>query len=150
MKPPLPLTAQTERSFWRYFHINLPFWLRWLLVLEDQNLSPYPEPHTTWNLPLWLRGLNRRPSVWSPSSSQNQRPEIIPEPIRFPGMAHLFPDEPERLLLPSQGSGSLFVRSADRAQEDSQEKLFVHFNPATQMFLTHFRRWVAETNRLTY
>ena len=64
-------------------------------------------------------------------------------------MAHLFPDEPERLLLPSQGSGSLFVRSADRAQQDSQEKLFVHFNPATQMFLTHFRRWVAETNRLT-
>ena len=76
------------------------FWLSWLLVLEDQNLSSYPEPRTTWNLPLWLQGLNRHLPVWSPSSSLNQRPEIIPEPIRFPGMAHLFPDEPERLLCP--------------------------------------------------
>ena len=66
-------------------------------------------------------------------------------------MAHLFPDEPERLLCPVRVLGLYFVRSADRAQEDSQEKLFVHFNPATQMFFsTHFPRWVAETIRLTY
>ena len=25
LKPPLPLTAQTKRSLWRYFHIKLPF-----------------------------------------------------------------------------------------------------------------------------
>ena len=74
---------------------------------------------------------------------KNQRPEIIPEPMKFPGMAHLFPNEPERLLCPVRAPG-LYI--AERAQDDSQEKLFVHFNPATQMFTTHFRRWV----RLTY
>ena len=31
---------------------------------------------------------------------KNQRPEIIPEPMKFPGIAHLFPNEPERLLCP--------------------------------------------------
>ena len=81
---------------------------------------------------------------------QNQRPEIIPEPMKFPGIAHLFPNEPERLLCPVRALGLYIVRSAERAQDDSQEKLFVHFNPATQMFTTHFRRWVAETIRLTY
>ena len=81
---------------------------------------------------------------------KNQRPEVIPEPMKFPGMAHLFPNEPERFLCPVRALGLYIVRSADRAQDDSQEKLFVHFNPATQMFTTHFRRWVAETIRLTY
>ena len=80
----------------------------------------------------------------------NQRPEIIPEPIKFPGIAHLFPNEPERLLCPVGALGLYIVKSADRAQDDPLEKLFVHFNPATQLFTTHFRRWVAETIRLTY
>ena len=81
---------------------------------------------------------------------KNQRPEIILEPMKFPGIAHLFPNEPERLLCPVRALGLYIVRSAERAQDDSQEKLFVHFNPATQMFTMHFHRWVAETIRLTY
>ena len=81
---------------------------------------------------------------------QNQRPEIIPEPIKFPGIAHLFPNEPERLLCPVRALGLYIVKSADRAQNDPLENLFVHFNSATQLFTTHFRRWVAETIRLTY
>ena len=81
---------------------------------------------------------------------KNQRPEIIPEPMKFPGIAHLFPNEPERLLCPVRVLGLYIVRSAERAQDHSQEKLFVHFNPTTQMFTTHFRRWVAETIRLTF
>ena len=55
--------------------------------------------------------------------------------MKFPGIAHLFPNEPERLLCPVRALGLYIVRSAERAQDDSQEKLFVHFNPATQMFL---------------
>ena len=81
---------------------------------------------------------------------KNQRPEIIPEPMKFPGIDHLFPNEPERLLCPVRALGLYIVRSAERAQDDSQEKLFVHFNPTTQMFTTNFRRWAAETIRLTY
>ena len=81
---------------------------------------------------------------------KNQRPEVIPEPIVFPGMAHLFPKDPERLLCPVQALGLYIVRSAERAQTDPLEKLFVHFTPNTQLFTTHFRRWVAETIPLTY
>ena len=74
---------------------------------------------------------------------KNQRPEVIPEPIVFPGMAHLFPKDPERLLCPVRALGLYIVRSAERAQTDPLEKLFVHFTPNTQLFTTHFRRWVA-------
>ena len=81
---------------------------------------------------------------------KNQQPEIILEPIKFPGIAHLFPNEPERLLCPVRALGLYIVKSADRAQDDSLEKIFVHFNPASQLFTTHFRRWVAETICLTY
>ena len=81
---------------------------------------------------------------------KNQRPEIIPEPIKFLGIAHLFPNELERLLCPVRALGLYIVKSADRAQNDPLEKLFVHFNPETQLFTTHFSRWVAETIRLTY
>ena len=81
---------------------------------------------------------------------KNQRPEVIPEPIKFPGMAHLFPNDPERLLCPVRALGLYIVRSAERAQTDPLEKLFVHFAPNTQLFTTHFRRWVAETIRLIY
>ena len=59
-------------------------------------------------------------------------------------------NEPERLLCPVRALGLYIVKSADRAQDDPLEKLFVHFNPDTQLFTTHFRRWVAETIRLTY
>ena len=61
--------AQTKTSLWGSCPIKLPFWLRWLPVLEYQNLLPSPEPRTTWNSPLWHRGLNMHPSVWSPNSS---------------------------------------------------------------------------------
>ena len=66
---------------------------------------------------------------------KNQWPETILEPMKFPGIAHLFPNEPERLLCPVRALGLYIVRSAERAQDDSQEKLFVHFNPTTQMFI---------------
>ena len=70
MKPPFTTNGTDRKISLEILSYKTAFWLRWLLVLEDQNFSPYPEPRTTWNLLLWLRGLNRRPSVWSPSSSQ--------------------------------------------------------------------------------
>ena len=36
---------------------------------RGSELSPSPEPHTTWNSPLWRRGLNMHPSVCTPNSS---------------------------------------------------------------------------------
>ena len=54
---------------------------------------------------------------------KDQRPQIIPEQMKFPGIAHLFHNEPERLLCPVRVLSLYIVRSAERAQDDSQEKL---------------------------
>ena len=68
----------------------------------------------------------------------------------FPGIAHLFPKDLERLLCPVRALGLYVVKTTERAKEDPQQKLFVHYSPDIQLFTTHFRRWVAETIRLTY
>ena len=81
---------------------------------------------------------------------KNQHPELIPKPQVFQGIAHLFPKDLERLLSPVRVLGLYMIRSADRAKEDPHQKLLVHFSPDTQLFITHFRRWVAETICLTY
>ena len=81
---------------------------------------------------------------------RNQCPDLIPKPLEFPGIAHLFPRELEKLLCPVRALGLYLVRSMEWAKEDPHEKLFVHFSLHTQLFTTHFRRWVAETIRLTY
>ena len=81
---------------------------------------------------------------------KNQRPELIPKPLVFPAIAHSFPKDLERLLCPVRALGLYVVKSTERAKEDPQQKLFVHFSPDIQLFATHFRRWVAETIRLTY
>ena len=81
---------------------------------------------------------------------KDQRPELIPKPLVFPGIAHLFPKDLEPLLCPVRVLGLYIIRSADQTKEDPHQKLFVHFSPDTQLFITHFKRWVAETIRLTY
>ena len=52
--------------------------------------------------------------------------------------------------LPRPGPGSIHCQVSWSCTRWSSGKLFVHFNPATQLFTTHFHRWVAETIRLTY
>ena len=81
---------------------------------------------------------------------KTQCPELIPKPLVFKEIAHLFPKDLERLLCPVRALGLYVVKSTERAKEDPQQKLFVHISPDTQLFTTHFRRWVAETIRLTY
>ena len=80
--------------------------------------------------------------------TKNQRPELIPKPLKFLWKAHLFPKDLERLLCPMRALGLYLIRSAERAKEDPKQKLLC-ISPQTP-FTTHFRRWVAETIRLTY
>ena len=51
---------------------------------------------------------------------KNQRPELIPKPLVFPGIAHLFPKDLERLLCPVWALGLYIVKSTERAKEDPQ------------------------------
>ena len=81
---------------------------------------------------------------------KNARPGIIPKPLEFPGIAHLFSRDPDSLLCLVRTLGLYLVCSQELTNEDPQSKPFVHFTPKTQMFTTYFRRWVAETIRLTY
>ena len=81
---------------------------------------------------------------------KNQRPALIPKPSEFPGIAHLFPKDLETILCPVTALGLYIIWSAEQTKEDPQERLFVYFSLDTQLFTTHFRGWVAETNRLTY
>ena len=74
---------------------------------------------------------------------KNARLDTITKPLEFPGIAHLFSIDPERLLCPIRTLGLYIVRSQELADEEPQQKLFVHFTPKTQLFTTHFRRWVA-------
>ena len=75
---------------------------------------------------------------------KNARPDTIPKPLEFPDIARLFSKDPERLLCPVRTMGLYIVRSQVRADEDPQQKLFVHFTHKTQMFTIHFHRWVAK------
>ena len=144
--------AQTDTFHGNSYLIRLPFWLLWLLVLAVRSeLVALSRASHNVEFTTLASGVKQVSIRMVPKFIPKiQRPEIIPEPIKFPGIAHLFPNEPERLLCPVQALGRYIVKSADHAQDDPLEKLFVHFNPATQLFTTHFRRWVAETIRLTY
>ena len=81
---------------------------------------------------------------------KNQRPELIPRPLVFPGIAHLFPKDLEQLLCSVRALGLYIVKSTERAKEDPQQKVFLQFFSDIQLFTTHFKRWVAEPIRLTY
>ena len=81
---------------------------------------------------------------------KNARPDTIPKPLDFPGIAHLFSRDPERLLCPVRTLGLYIVCSKELADEGPQLKLFMHFTPQTQKFTTHFGNWVAAIIRLTY
>ena len=115
-----------------------------------------PSP-TEWRLPqktllnlFSVLGTPHPPGMVPKFIPKIQRPELIPKPLEFPGIAHLFPKDFEWLLCPVRVLGLYLIRSADQAKEDPHQKLFEQFSPETQLFTTPFRRWVAETIRLTY
>ena len=68
----------------------------------------------------------------------------------FPGIAHLFLKDLERLLCPVRALGLYVIKTTEGAKEDPQQNRFVQFSPDIQLFTAHFRRWVAETIWLTY
>ena len=81
---------------------------------------------------------------------KNVLPNQVPEPITFPGIAHLFPQEKERLLCPVRAIGLYISRTKELASKADTSKLFVHFKADTQVLTTHFRLWVAEAIERAY
>ena len=81
---------------------------------------------------------------------KNATPDVIPKPVVFPGIAHLFPREQERLLCPVRALGLYLVKSHELASQTSTSKLFVHFKPGVQVFSTHFRHWITKVIQMAY
>ena len=81
---------------------------------------------------------------------KNARLNTIPNPISFPGIAHLFPRKPERLLCPVRVLGLYINRTQPLADQAGSDCLFVHFKPDTQVFTSHCRLWVSEAIQLAY
>ena len=65
---------------------------------------------------------------------RNARPDTIPKHLEFPGIAHLFGREPERLLCPVRTLGLYLIRSAELAEKDHQHKLFGHYTANTCVY----------------
>ena len=57
---------------------------------------------------------------------KNARLITIPNPISFPGIAHLFPRKPERLLCPVRVLGIYINRTQTLADQDGSDSLSVH------------------------
>ena len=82
---------------------------------------------------------------------KNPRLNTIPNPMSFPGIAHLFPRKPERLLCPVRVLGLYINRTQTLPdQADQADCLFVHFKPDTQVFTSHCCLWVSEAIQLAY
>ena len=80
----------------------------------------------------------------------NARLNTIPNPISFPGIAHLFPRKPQRLLCPVRVLGLYINRTQPLADQAGSDCLFVHFKPDNQVFTSHCRLWVSEAIQLAY
>ena len=81
---------------------------------------------------------------------KNARLNTIPNPISFPGIAHLFPRKPERFLCPVRVLGLYINRTQTLADQDGSDSLSVHFKPDTQVFTSHFRLWVSKAIQQAY
>ena len=78
---------------------------------------------------------------------KNVTPETVPVPNTFPGLAHLFPKEPERLICPVRAL-SLYLTKTEKLSKDC--KLFVHWKPETQIRTSHLSKWLVDTIKIAY
>ena len=81
---------------------------------------------------------------------ENALLNTIPDPIRFQGIAHIFPRKPEWLLCPVRVLGQYINRTQTLADQAGSDCLFVHFKPDTQVYTSHCRLWVSEAIQLAY
>ena len=81
--------------------------------------------------------------------AKNQLPSTAPKHITVPGIAHLNPDEPERMLCPVRQVG-LYLRDTENIRGD-RRRLFVHWDPAIQdISRAHVSRWIVLTIKEAY
>ena len=103
---------------------------------------------------VFARGNTQRQLVVSllPESgflAKNQLPTQSPAWITVPGIAHLNPTEPERMLCPVRQL-KLYIRDSERIRGDRQ-RMFIHWNRSIRDIMrSHISRWIMETVKEAY
>ena len=82
--------------------------------------------------------------------AKNQLPTQAPEWITVPGIAHLNPTEPERMLCPVRQL-KLYIRDSESIR-GGRQRMFIHWNRSIRDIMrSHMRsRWIVETVKEAY
>ena len=81
--------------------------------------------------------------------AKNQLPTQAPEWITVPGIAHLNPTEPERMLCPVRQL-KLYIRDSERIR-GGRQRMFIHWNRGIRDIMrSHISRWIVETVKEAY
>ena len=81
--------------------------------------------------------------------AKNQLPTQAPEWITVPGIAHLNPAEPERMLCPVRQL-KLYIRDSESIRGGRQQ-MFLHWNRSIRDIMrSHISRWIVETVKEAY
>ena len=81
--------------------------------------------------------------------AKNQLPTQAPEWITVPGMVHLNPTEPERMLCPVRQL-KLYIRDSERIR-GGRQRMFIHWNHNIRDIIrSHISRWIVETVKEAY
>ena len=81
--------------------------------------------------------------------AKNQLPTQAPEWITVPGIAHLNPAEPERMLCPVRQL-KLYIRDSESIR-GGRQRMFLHWNRSIRDIMrSHISRWIVETVKEAY
>ena len=82
--------------------------------------------------------------------AKNQLPMQAPEWITVPGIAHLNPTKPERMLCPVRQL-KLYIRDSERIRGGGRQRMFIHWNRSIRDIMrSHISRWIVETVKEAY
>ena len=75
--------------------------------------------------------------------AKNQVPETVFRPFIIPSMAHLVPDEPERLLCPVRATELYIRRTSDPSFLKGRRNLLLHYDPnIVKTRASHISQWI--------
>ena len=81
--------------------------------------------------------------------AKNHLPTQAPEWITVPGIAHLNPTEPEKMLCPVRQL-KLYIRDSERIW-GGRQRMFIHWNRSIRDIMrSHISRWIVETVKEAY
>ena len=114
---------------------------------EIHALSRDPDLLVKEQLP--QNGVSLRLQVYPGFIPKNLMPSQVPKPWVIPSLAHLFPDEQEKLLCPVRAINYYLRRT--NTLTDAGGRLFIHYNPRVgHTRATHISQWLVDVIKNAY